>query len=191
MEEVPGVGGEKQQYAELLAAFDAPAYVRRARGVEEALDRLLARCRKQHDEWLLMVRIRLATLFALADDWAALRPVLGDDDIDRLRALHADLAPTLRRPISPTTSAAVLRRAVQQLIVSIDRFNRRWEPFLRKQDVGPVNELRDGYNKWYVVEKACALRSDLLARHGFTPLPMLDHAELFRLLPLLPEVRLL
>src|SRR3954469_9896209 len=100
MEEMPGVGGEKNDYALLMASFDAPAYVRRARGVEEALERLLARCRGQRDEWLLMVKIRLATLHALAGDWSALRPHLSGDDLNRLQAMHADLAPTLRRPVT-------------------------------------------------------------------------------------------
>ena len=53
-----------------------------------------------------------------------------------------------------------------------------------------VNDKRDGYNRYYVLEKACALRSDTLARLGFSPLPPMDLAELRAHLPPLPVPRL-
>ena len=61
------IGGDpdSRQLNELASLFDAPAYVRRARGVHDALETLLGRCRDQRDKWLLMPRIRLGTLHAL------------------------------------------------------------------------------------------------------------------------------
>ena len=49
-------------FQNLMASYDAPAYVRRARGVQEALEGVLARCRAQRDEWLSMVRLRVGEL---------------------------------------------------------------------------------------------------------------------------------
>src|SRR5437667_8685195 len=98
---------------ELIGLFDAPAYVRRARGVEEALEYLLARARHQRDEWLEMVRLRLGTLHALAGDWSALRPWLADDDQVRvLQGLYETLSPRLRLPPERNRSPRALRRAL-------------------------------------------------------------------------------
>ena len=68
-------------------------------------------------------------------------------------------------------------------------FNRRWRQFLDAVDLRPINELRDGYNRYYVLEKEFAVRSARVARHGFVPLAPLTAAALFELLPLLPVPR--
>src|SRR5437867_3436363 len=86
-------GGELN---ELIGLFDAPAFVRRARGVEEALQSLLAQARRLREEWLGMVRLRLGTLHALAGEWSAVRPWLADDDQVRvLQGLVEALSPRL------------------------------------------------------------------------------------------------
>ena len=50
---------------EVMYAFDAPAFVRRAREVEDAWNMLLDRCRHARGRLLEMPRMRLAKLFAL------------------------------------------------------------------------------------------------------------------------------
>jgi hypothetical protein len=62
--------------------------------------------------------------------------------------------------------------------------------FLANVDLTAVNELREGYNRYYVLEKECAVRSARIARQGFTPLPPLTHDELMSQFPLLPVPRL-
>jgi len=183
------LGGDqdRREENELASLFDTPAYMRRAKGVEEALEQLLARCRQQREQWLLMARLRLGQLHALAGDWMALRPLLADDEqITVLEWLRQHLAPKLRLPPAATKSQRVLRRALRELIESLERFNVKWREYLPKVDLKAVNDLRDGYNRYYVLEKACALRSDLLARHGFTPLPPFDLRALEAQLPPLP-----
>ncbi len=189
MDEVPilGVSETKDAFKTFQAMYGPPAYIRRAREVEAALERLLDRCRRQRDEWLAMVGLRLGVLSGLAGEWPALAPLLdGADELGRLERLERDLAPSLRVPVAPTTSRRRLRRALLELAESIARFNRRWEAYLRAVDLGPLNELRDGYNRHYVLEKECAVRSPRLAREGFVRLEPFTTADLFALLPPLP-----
>jgi hypothetical protein len=186
----PSITPEARELNELLGLFDAPAYIRRARGVEQALEYLLGQARRQREDWLGMVRLRLGVLHALAGDWSVLRPWLADDEQVRvLEALRAELKPRLRLPPAPTRSPRALRRALRELLESLERFNTRWAHYLRTVDVSYVNELREGYNRYYVLEKSCALRNDLLARRGFEPRPPLDLAELEGHLPPLPVPR--
>jgi hypothetical protein len=190
-ESVPlGNDPDRREFNEVASLFDAPAYIRRGRSVEEALDHLLAKARKQREEWLAMPRLYIGQLYALAGTWSSLRPLVADAaQLTKLEELHTMLSPKLRVPIAPTTSSRQLRNALAELVSSIERFNHRWHAYLKKIDVSPVNEARAGYNRYYVIEKACALRSDVLARLGFTPLPALDLAELQRHLPTLPMPR--
>jgi hypothetical protein len=76
-----------------------------------------------------------------------------------------------------------LRRALAELCGSIELFNRRWREYLPTVELNEVNALRDGYNRWYVLEKECAVRSPRLAREGFVRLEPLSSASLLELLP--------
>ena len=184
---IPGVDDNKDAFKLFQALYDAPAYVRRARATEAAYDHVLTRCRRQRNEWLLMVRLRLGTVKALAGEWTALLPCLADErQLAQLEQMHAELAPTLRMPVAPTSSQRRLRAALIELRDSIELFNRRWESYLPTVDLAPVNERRDGYNRYYLLEKECALRSPRLARQGFVRLEPLTTADLFAALPLLP-----
>jgi hypothetical protein len=172
---------------EFSAQYDAPAYVRRARELQHAHEALVERCRKQRTQWLEMVRIRVGQLFALAGDGEALRSLLRTDaEVEILRRLHADLQPRLRTPIKPTTSPRALRRALTALLESIERFNRRWCDYLPTVDLGEVNRLREGYNRYYLLEKECAMRSSRLAGVGFRKLEPLTTQHLCDELPPLP-----
>jgi len=193
MEDVPIAGHDQadQLFKRFLAQYDVPAYVRRAQQVEDAYDQLVARCRQQREQWLTFVRTRLGRLHALAGSWDRLEKCLANEkELHMLQRLHADLAPQLRLPVLRTSSDRVLRRAVMELTESIERFNRRWHEFLKKIDLTQVNELRAGYNRYYLLEKECAMRSARLARQGFVLLSPLSVDELAALLPALPVPRL-
>ena len=190
-EPVLGPDSDRKTFQQVVAQYGAPAFARRAQEVQEALHLLLDRCRQRREELLKMVRIHLGTLHALAGDWAALRPWLEDDEaLDVLGRLHAELRPQLRLPVQPTTSARILRRALRELVASLDCFNGRWREHLHSVDLGRVNALREGYNQYYVLEKECLLRSPRLARQGFQPLPPLSTADLLALVPPLAVPRL-
>ena len=100
----------------VLGRFDAPAYVRRARAVEEALRHLVLECRGKRDGMALVTRLRVGRLRLQAGgDWAPLRPFLADEgQLAVLQALHDELRPVLRAPVAPLTSAKRLARALSE-----------------------------------------------------------------------------
>jgi hypothetical protein len=176
----------------VLGHYDAPAFIRRARRVQEALDSLLVSCRQQREQWLRMPRLHLGVLKGLASDWHRLRPWLIDDDqLVLLRDLETELAPQLRLKIEPTSSGRMLHRVLRTLRDSLETFNRRWLEFLATFDLTSVNEARDGYNRYYLLEKECAMRSVRLARQGFKRLESLTIGELMTMLPILPIPKLI
>ena len=89
-------------------------------------------------------------------------------------------------PLTPTSSRRVLRQTLDDLILSMERFNRRWAEYLAGVDLDEINQLRDGYNRFYVLEKECVVRSAHVARQRFLPLPPLTLADLAGLFPPLP-----
>ena len=178
---------EDRLLKQVIGYFDDPSYVRRARRVEEALEELLAFCRAKRTEWLAIVRIRLGMLHALAGDWAALRPHMADDrQCEILAAMQRELAPVLRTPVVATHSRHVLRGALRELCASLERFNRRWRRFLVEADLSAINDARDRYNRYYVLEKECAVRSTIAARHGFRRLEPITVEQVAEMLPELP-----
>jgi hypothetical protein len=190
-EVILGRDGAEEAVKRFLSQYDAPAYIRRARGVEAAFEQLLDHCRHRRAEWLQIVRLRIAMLHSLAGDWNNLLPFLADEgQLGILRYHLAALASPLRAPIEATTSARVLRRALHELYESLQRFNVRWQAFLTSVDLTAINELREGYNRYYVLEKECAVRSARVARQGFAPLPPLTLDDLASHFPLLPVPRL-
>jgi hypothetical protein len=183
---IPSREDGRQAFNEVLAQYDGPAYVRRARRVQGAYDQLLDECRRQREEWLALVRVRLGTLCALAGSWQALAPHLADEAAVRLlEELCAALDPRLRVPVEPTTSARVLRGALRELAGSVERFNRRWVAFVRGLDLTALNAERADYNRYYLLEKECAVRSPHIARQGYRPLDPVTHDDLLAALPLL------
>jgi hypothetical protein len=181
------VGTSGQTFQQLLAFYGAPAYIRRAHHVQDALRQLIARCEIQREEWLSLVRTRLALLRGYVGDWDRLRPWLADEDqIGLLRDLEANLQPRLAGPVHTTSSARVLKKAVRELVESLQRFNRRWREYVEAVDLTAVNKVREGYNRHYLLEKECAVRSARAARQGFQPLPPLTVDDLRILLPELP-----
>ncbi len=174
----------------VVAQYGAPAYVRRARRVQDVYEQLLERCREQREEWVSMTRMRLGMLLALAGHWSALVPAVVDgSQREVLETLHADLQPRLKVTLRTTSSVRSLRRALGELIESIERFNRRWRGFLETLDLEEVNRLRDGYNRYYLLEKECALSSGRLARAGFRKLPPVTVEEISARFPSLPVPR--
>jgi hypothetical protein len=186
---IPSREDGRQAFNEVLAHYDGPAYMRRARRVQGSYDQLLDECRRQRDEWLALVRIRLGRLRALAGAWDALLPHLADDgQLRLLEGLWADLNPHLRAPVAVNASPGALRKALCELNASIERFNGRWLAFVRGLDLTALNAERADYNR-YLLEKECAVRSPYIARAGYKPLEPLTADDVLAVLPVLPAPR--
>jgi hypothetical protein len=170
---IPGRDEASRLLGEVAARFGAPAFVRRARQVEDAFDHLVHRCQKQREEWLDQVRIPWHALLAITDQF---------DQKNELAGVLGDSADGSRIP----ASGRRLRNALWQLRDSIERFNCRWQKFIDELNLVEINQQREDYNRYYVLEKECALRSARLARRGFIPLAPITPKDLLALLPLLP-----
>lgn len=171
------------QFQQVVAQFGGPAFLRRAQRAENALADLLQRLRRQRQEWLDMVRLRLGQLHALAGAWQRLAKFVNADSLTALQRLYDELNPQLRVPIQPTTDDNAIRAALADLRESLDRFNHRWRELLATTDLSEVNRRRDEYNRWYVFEKECFVGSARIARQGFRPLEMVTVEDLRAWLP--------
>jgi len=185
-----GQTDEDRIFQQMVSAFDTPAYIRRAKTVEAAWEQLLERCRRQREEWLKFPKLRLAMVFALVGNGEALHEYFGSSDADALAALRDEWQSRLRIPVSPAQSPQEVQRALHQLQSAFERFNARWEKFVHELDLTDINRLRDGYNRFYVLEKECAVRSAKVARAGFQPMPIVTARDLQDAFPALPAVRL-
>jgi hypothetical protein len=174
-------------FQQVTAQFDAPAFVRRARSVEVAWERLVFFCQGKRDDLLTIPRLRLAVLLASGGDWEKVGALLAAPaEADGLQELFMRWRPKLRVQVERTESTRVLKRALYQLCESFERFNRKWHRFVSGVDLGEINRLRTDYNRFYVLEKECSVRSAAIAREGFRPLPPLTTCDLFVEFPLLP-----
>ena len=189
MEEVPITGqAEDNLFKRVLGSYDVPAYVRRARAVEDAFHDLLSQCRLRRTQMLELARSRLQALRDLvAGDWqSVLLPLATREQADVLQRLQEELQPSCSPLNVQAPSHRVVRRALLELVESLEWFNRRWIEYLDKLDLTSINELRDKYNRYYLVEKECAVRSARVARQGFVRMNRLSHEELREAFPVLP-----
>lgn len=180
---IPGKDDEGQIFRELVAQFDTPAYLRRARKVEAAWQSILDRCWLEREKLLTFIRLHLATLKAQAESWDALAPFLSAANRQRLQTWHDQLEPKLRLPVPRATSPRILQRTFAELRASCDHFNRRWRRFVAEIDLTEVNRLRDGYNRYFLLEKECALRNPRLAKIGYEPMRPATSADVLAALP--------
>jgi hypothetical protein len=181
---------DRRMFQQVMAGFDAPAFLRRARRTEVAWNDLLERCRHKRAHLLEMPRLRLARFFKLTASWLPVPPdICLAADLPYLEELHREWKPQLRSIVRPARTASEINQALADLARSFERFNRRWLEFVNEVDLAHVNELRDGYNRFYVLEKECALFSSRIARDGFVPLPPAELKDVLEAFPLLKVPR--
>jgi len=181
-ESTPVVSSDGVELNQLLGMFDAPAFARRGHDLEYALKRLHQRLDRERTGMLDMVRVRLRQWAAVAmgpGDWqgaftAPVEPLYG-------------LAGAEPPRWAPSAAPARRRLAVaRDLIVSVERFNRRWLHFVDALKLDTVNRQVDHYNRYYVLEKECVMGSARLAARHFEPKPRLSHDALLADHPPLP-----
>jgi hypothetical protein len=171
---------------EIIGRFDAPAFMRRAKQVETSWSNLMEQLAKVRSEKLEIVRLRIGQLYALADRWETLRTwIVVEEDLVALQRLHDELQPRLRMPLLSTTSQRKLRSALCALLQAMTAFNQRWSKLLAKTDLKTVNAARDAYNRYYLLEKECALGSARVARIDFKRVEPATLDDLRKQFPLL------
>lgn len=190
MEPVARPDDDEQIVREMIGRWGAPAFMRRARRVEDSYQRLVDGLVKQRLELLAMVGLRLGQLLALAGDWTLLAEWVCPSDLVALQELYLELQPRLRMPLTPTSSSRALRAALVELRESLEYFNARWQAILAGLDLAPLNAEREAYNRYYLLEKECALGSARIARAGFRPMPLLDRSVLSSMFPCLTVPRI-
>ena len=176
------LGGVDAEIKELLGLFDVPAFARRGQDLEYALTRLRFRCAGVRSGMLDMVRLRLRQWSAAASGpLEASRFFL--EPIDPLWPLAGAEPPGwARRPESPRR----LRSIARDLLASVERFNRRWSSHLDAVDLALLDRQVDHYNRYYLLEKECVLKSSRLAARHFEPKQRVTLDDLRRDHPLLP-----
>lgn len=181
------VRSTENEVKELMGLFDAPAFARRGRDVEWALNKTLILCRKKRLELLEMVHCRLRMWSAATtgpDDWQ----LAFQEPIDRIWVIAEAPAPHFKG--TGTTSKKQLVQLASGLLQSVERFNTRWPQWISQLQVDSINRQIDHYNKYYVLEKECIVGSARLAARLFQPQPRMEPEWLLGQFPLLPVPKL-
>lgn len=180
---------DQRMAKEITGRFGGPSFMRRAKQVETAWTDLRERIAKMRLEHLEIVRLRLGQLHALAGGWERLQPLISDH-FGEVRSLYEELQPRLRMPLEPATAPRILRSALGEMREAMEAFNQRWTKVLAKVDLKPMNDARDAYNQYYLLEKECALGSSRIARLGYHRLEPVTLDDLRKEFPLLKLPRI-
>src|SRR4051812_26078086 len=89
---------------QMMAAFGGPAFLRRARRVDEAWRELTGALSIRRAVCLDMVRLRVGILVALAGDCERLAAMLPGAPVADVRTIHDECGPRLRAAVEPTES---------------------------------------------------------------------------------------
>lgn len=186
IEEAMLAAGEDELTRMLLGRFDAPAYVRRGLRLEATLQRCYERLESRRRELLAGVALSLRLLgqtITGPDDLSSY--VSSPGELETIRKLFADFGSEVKWAQARARPSMIMGR-LRDLKDSIRRFNRLWLRELRSADLKEVNREIEDYNRYYLLEKECALRSPGLAARGFKRVPPLTHDALLERFPLLP-----
>lgn len=173
----------------LLGLFDVPAYARRGMRVEQGRETIRQHCAGKRRGMLRWVEWRLRELRGAAPDRRRLVPLLAEaSELEKLADLWEQFGSRPLRYAQPV-SLRRCRRMLRDTCLSIERFNTRWRAFLVELDLTALNREIEAYNRYYLLEKECAMRSARLARRGYKPLNAASVDELLEQFPLLPVPR--
>jgi len=181
------VRSTENEVKELMGLFDAPAFARRGRDVEWALNKTLILCRKKRLELLEMVHCRLRMWSAATtgpDDWQ----LAFQEPIDGIWIVAEAPPPHFKG--NGNISKRQLLQLATGLLQSVERFNTRWPQWISQLQVDSINRQIDHYNKYYVLEKECIVGSARLAARLFEPQPRMEPEWLLGQFPLLPVPKL-
>lgn len=166
--------GSRAEFLRLLAEQgEEPAFLKRSRSVDEAIEALFHRCREKRNSMLYGSRLKLGELAAIVQhDWSQLAKFLEDGKRVQVYAdLYAELSDASPTPEWAHAGAWALskRKPLRAFHQSVEKFNLAWTDFVRAFDFRAINGLIADYNEHYPVEKACAFGRDDISHLGFQP----------------------
>jgi hypothetical protein len=188
-------GSEEEVIRDL---FSVPAYIRRARDLEGAEAALDDKLRRMWMELVRPVAVEMVYLTAEFGDEASLSAFLeaagsrtrpAFEEVRRLVSDHPDF-PRLKpvRLLPDLLFAPSKAGRLSRLAAAVRRFNAEWPAAVAAMDLEPINGQIDSYNRWYPLERECALRHNARAFGDFRPKARLSPEDLAVRLPLLPEL---
>jgi hypothetical protein len=174
----------------LLAIVDVPAYLRRAQRVEAERNKIGRQVHALRRQATFQLRLHLKVWNRLTLDHAVLRNIMSIAAKNAIIDLNRTLFVENESVSAPASVGWAIgaRRKWRSLRLSLADFNRRWPAIVSGISLDEINQAIEGYNRFYVFEKECAVRSLHTASMGFTPLPAFTHAELLADFPTLPEL---
>lgn len=180
--------GSRGEFLKLLAEQgEEPAFLRRSRLVDQAIDRMHRECNAQRETMLRWPRLHLHQLaLMIHSDWSKLSTYLIEPrQFNVLETLHQTWS--AQSPPKSWASAGrwsrPIRGELNDFYGSVSHFNQAWTEFLAAYDLGSLNNTIEGYNEHYPLEKACAVGSEDIARLGFQPRERLTRQQLQREFP--------
>jgi hypothetical protein len=164
-------GGPSEDEKAMLGLGDPPAFLRRGMSVVDAENRVRRQCETAREEMLFAVKLRLRAWNRLTTDRESIRRSMSAEATAAVARLNeSSYGPDESKvSIEPTGWPVFAGRRWIALVAAVEDFNRNWRRFI---DAFPLDDLHraiDGYNRYYVLEKECAVRSIHTARRGFTP----------------------
>jgi hypothetical protein len=171
----------------LLEQGEEPAFIRRAKAVDEAWNELLDRCQTQRNDMLRWPRMRLAELARkVGGDWSRLAPLVANGvQVSVMERLHHEWHTQEPSDARSATPWSTLSGLLADFVNSVERFNALWRKHLQDFDLRSINALRADYNRYYPAEKAAAFDSEDIERLGFAPLAPASVEDLLVKYPLI------
>ncbi|MHC4472845.1 MAG: hypothetical protein ACYTDY_00695 [Planctomycetota bacterium] len=168
-----------------------PAYVRRAKRLEDSTARLFDTAREAREEMLVFVALRFRQALDLLEEEHARE--LPPETVGALGGILEEIEALpsfcrLRERPRRAHRKRELDRALGSLGESVRRFNREWRRWLEEEaPLSEVNAQVEGYNKNYAFEKQCAVKYVPLNRIRAEKKRPLTVEDLLDRFPFLPE----
>lgn len=164
-------GGPSEDEKALLGLGDPPAFLRRGQSVADAENRVRRKCETAREEMLFAVKLRLRAWNRLVGDREFIRRSMSAEAVSAIARLNESVfgADESTVSIEPTGWPVFAGRRWNAIVAAVEDFNRNWRRFIDAFQLDDLHRAIDGYNRYYVLEKECAVRSIHTARRGFTP----------------------
>lgn len=183
------LGEPSEDEKALLGLGETLAFLRRGMSVDDAEARVDMQCEAARLQMLFAVRLRLRAWNRLIRDHPTIRDRMSPAAAESVAVIGRIAFLPDEKNISPAPAGWRLfaMRHWRALVSAVEEFNANWKRFLDAFSLDDLHRVIEDYNRFYVLEKECAVRSILTARRGFTPRKKTAAADLLERFPPLPR----